>query len=293
MAIFYFSVITIGIMIISLLYCIFLALGGKKKNAKMLLPIFAFIIGLIESSISIYSSMDFSDIAQFDFSKTTSVNSIIHAYPTSPFTIRYTLDGTLPSKNGLLYTQNGITVRKEDTQDDSFVIYYQIGINDSFYFSKVYTQEYQVGSMIKLYSKKLSSPPEEKWVDIDEKLVFSKLTVDNKKGSFDLIDGNVNTKQKFQHSIIKYHTIVFSESNKKDFSKIYLFQKGISRIDISVDDQFDYFCEFDAPDIKTSGLFEINFSENVSVNSNIKFKIYSSQNDYSISDIWFDYYITQ
>ena len=71
------------------------------------------------------------------------------------------------------------------------------------------------------------------------------------------------------------------------------FQKGISRIDISVDDQFDYFCEFDTTDIKTSSLFEIDFSENVNVNSNIKFKIYSSQNDYSISDIWFDYCIMQ
>ena len=126
-----------------------------------------------------------------------------------------------------------------------------------------------------------------------EKLIFSKLTVDNKKGSSDLLDGDVNTKQEFQHSVIKYHTIVFSESNKKDCSKIYLFQKGISRIDISVDDQFDYFCEFDTTDIKTSSLFEIDFSENVNVNSNIKFKIYSSQNDYSISDIWFDYCIMQ
>ncbi len=281
------------LMIGSLFYSVIIALTGNKKKFKMSFHIISLLISTISVVIPTYSSMDFSDLVNFDLVKTVSVNSIISAYPDSPFTVRYTLDGTPPSKNSRLYTDDGITVRKEDIEENVFTIYYQIGIGDLFYFPKVYTREYKVNSAIELYPQKLSTPPKEELVDIDKRLVFGKLTIDDKKGSTDIIDGDISTKQEFKPSINYRHTITFSESNKKDFSRIYLYQNGINKIDITIDNKHEYFCKFNYSDDKKSGLFEVDFIDNIPVNSNITFNIYSSQDHYSISDIWFDYYITQ
>ena len=293
MLFFCLTLTTIVIVIFLFFYCIHLMLTEKRKKYKIFIPIIALLISGIDLIISIYGYTDFSDIAKLERGKTTHINSIIHANPDFPFTIRYNFDGQYPDKNGFLYTSDGITVHKEDSQDNIFTIYYQIGISDGFYFPKIYIQEYQVKPGIELYPNRLDEPPEEKWIENDQKLVFSKLTINNKNGSSDIIDGNINTKLDFEHSILNHQTIVFSQSNKNHFSKIYIYQKGISSMDISIDDKHKYFCQFDQEDTKTSGLFEIYFLENISVNSNITFELYSSYDNYSISDIWFDYYITQ
>lgn len=289
---FILSAISVISMFIGLLYCIVLAFKNKRKKLKMTVPIVTLLFGIISFVIPIYNSMDFSDAIRFDSNKTVSLNSNIYAYPDYPLTIRYTLDGTAPSKNSRLYTDEGIKVKKEDIQDDSLIIYYQIGIGESFYFSKVYTQEYKVSTAIELHPKSLSKPPEEKLAAIDERLVFYQLTIDGQKGSTEIIDGDILTKQEFQPSLTRYHTITFSKPNKNDFSKIYLYQQGITKLDIIIDDKYNYFCKFDS-DSEKSHLFEIDFMENIPVQSSIKFEVYSSQNDYSISDIWFDYYFTQ
>ena len=291
---FFLLMTAIILMIASLLYSIIIAITGNKKKSKISLRIISQIVTIISVIIPTYSSMDFSEMVTFDFNKNVYINTIISANAESPFTIKYTLDGTHPAKKGQIYNGEGITVKEEYTEDNTFTIYYQIGIKNLFYFSKVYTKEYNVNPAIELHPERIYNPRQQELPDIDSRLIFDKLTIDDKNGSFDdVIDGDISTKHDFKRSINNHHTIIFSESNKKDFSKIYLYQDSISRIDMTIDNKKFYCCKFDYSGYKkTYGLFEIDFVDSIPVNSSIKFDIYSDKDNYSVSDIWFDYYIT-
>lgn len=292
-----FSAICMLAMIFCLFYCIYILLKKDWEKNNMAIPIISLIVAILAFIFMVGTSIDFSDLVTLDNSKYVFLNSTVYAYSNPFVTIRYTLDGSSPYKNGILYTDEGIHIKKEDVKDDSFVVSYQIGISNLLYFSKVYTKEYTVSSAVELYPKIISDSDYiimEGAKDIDSKvIIFHNSTIDENESGECIIDGDSSTKKEFTPSINHSHTIVFSEPNNTDFSKLYICQQGIRQIKITIDDTYNYFCKFDPnANINSCNLFEIDFAEDIPIQSTIKLEVYSSENYYSINDIWFDYYIT-
>ena len=255
------------------------------------MSIVIFVISFISANLLPF---DYSNIVTFENTKYVFINSIVHAHCEPLFTIRYTLDGSHPSENGILYTEDGINVQKENVEEDCFTVTYQIGIGELYYFPKTYVKEYKVAPRIKLYPELKSNYP----IKIasedtnNEMIIFHKVSVDGNDINKKIVDGDINTKQAFDPSKISFHTIEFSEPNSISFSKMYLSQSGIDQINITVDDTHRYICDFDSvANINGCNTYEIDFTEKVSIKSNLKIEVSSSNNHYSVNDIWFDYYL--
>ena len=175
--------------------------------------------------------------------------------------------------------------------NDKLTISYQIGMGDIFYFSKIYNQKYTVSDAVQLYPKSVSEYKTKNGND-QNVIVFGKCIIDDLKNGDRIIDGNEDTIEKFDTSLNHTHIIKYAKPNHIPFTKLYIRQRGITQMKINIDNKYSYFCEFEnVADVENCNLFEVDFNEKISIRSFIRIEVSSSKSDYSVSDIWFDYYL--
>ena len=220
-----------------LIYCIVFWIKKDLKKFKISIPAMTLIVTIISLFFT-----DFSDLVPFYSSDDVFLNSTIYAYPESFFTIRYTLDGSSPAKNGVLY-DDGIIVRKENVINDKLTISYQIGMGDIFYFSKIYNQKYTVSDAVQLYPKSVSEYKTKNGND-QNVIVFGKCIIDDLKNGDRIIDGNEDTIEKFDKSLNHTHIIKYAKPNHIPFTKLYIRQRGITQMKINIDNKYSYFFDF-------------------------------------------------
>lgn len=290
MLVFILRIVVLIILFSCLIYCIVFWIKKDQEKFNISIPAMTLLVAIISSITSTFFYTDFSDLAPFYSSDDVYINSIIYAYPEPFFTIRYTLDGSSPAKNGVLY-DNGIIVSKENVINNKLTISYQIGLGDMFYFSKIYNQKYTVSDAVQLSPKSVSEYKTKNGND-QNVIVFGKCIIDDLKNGDSIIDGNEDTTEKFDKSINHTHIIKYSKPNNIPFSKLYIRQQGITQMKINIDNKYPYFCNFDnIDDAESNTLFEVDFNEKIPIQSFIKIEVSSSKSNYSVSDIWFDYYL--